>query len=374
MKLSHYFRAQTEAERGVQGGHEQPVVWAGQASSAKGSCLHADRSPTESFIFIASTVIKCVFAPALRFFPGIVAAVISALVLSSCGTVPAHSIPLVRGPRDVMKEVMACSNKLVLISEREFQRGQPVLVLLHGATDDPSEMLAIAQEHLGTHNVFLYSYNFHLPIDRVAWDFVREMRLLQAAQPEFFMARTPAREFTVVSYSYSAIVFRKAVLLAGEEGLFSNATIVQMVPTAGGSFRARYMGNPITAILVALASKFSAAENPYGGLAEELWDGEGNRKFYEAIDAYKMRTLLVEDDPHSLAKSADEVVRRRYRNGIGVNVVTIPKRSGVTHENFPTHPVALSYLRTILEPAAKERADARTLRPALAEILGAREP
>jgi hypothetical protein len=307
---------------------------------------------------MVSRVIKCVYAPALRFFPGIVAAVISALVLSGCGTVPAHSLPLVRGQRDVMKEVMACNNKLVPLSARAFQRGRPVLVLLHGATDDPSEMLAIAQECMGTHNVYLYSYNFHQPIDRVAGDFVREMQVLRTAQPEVFAPQVPGRALTVVNYSYSAIVFRRAVLLGGDDGLFANAAIVQMVPTAGGSFRARHMGNPVTATLVALASKFSVAENPYGGLAEELWDGEGNRKFYEAIDAHKMHTLLVEDDPHSLAKVADEEVRKRYRNGIGPNVVTIPKRSGVTHENFPTHPVALGYLRTILEPAVGERADA----------------
>ena len=302
---------------------------------------------------------KCLLAAALRFCPGIAAAAISAVILSGCSIVPVHSLPLARGPRDVMKEVMACSNKLVLISEREFQRGQPMLVLLHGATDDPSEMLAIAQERMFTHNVFLYSYNFHQPIDRVARDFVREMKGLQAAQPEFFAARAPRRTLTVVNYSYSAIVFRKAVLLAGDDDLFSGAAIVQLVPTAGGSFLARHMGNPIAAALVALASKFSVAENPYGGLAEELWDGEGNQRFYEAIDARRMRTLLVEDDPHSLARVADTEVQRRYQNGIGPNVVTIPKRSGVTHENFPTHPVALDYLRTILEPAAGERVEAR---------------
>lgn len=256
-----------------------------------------------------------------------------------------------------MKEIMACNNKLVSLSAPELQRGRPVLVLLHGATDDPSEMLAIAQERAGTHNVFLYSFNFHQPIDRVARDFVREMQALRAAQPESFAAPASQRALTVVNYSYSAIVFRKAVLLAGDEAIFSGAAIVQMVPTAGGSFLARHMGNPVAAALVALASKFSLAENPYGGLAEKLWDGEGNRKFYDVIDARQMRTLLVEGDPHSLARVADEKVQRRYQNGIGPNVVTIPKRSGVTHENFPTHPVALDYLRTILHPAAGERAD-----------------
>ena len=302
---------------------------------------------------------KCVLATVLRFGLGNLAAVIAVVLLSGCKTVPVYSLPPMQGQPDVMKEVMACSNKLVLVSGREFQRGQPVLVLLHGATDDPSEMLAIAQERMSTHNVFLYSYNFHHPIDRIAGDFVREMKLLRAAQPEFFSARNPGLTLTVVTYSYSAIVFRKAVLLAGDDEMFSGATIVQMVPTAGGSFLARHMGNPFTSALVALASKFSVAENPYGDLAEELWDGEGNRRFYEAIDAQKMRTLLVEDDPHSLARSTDEELRRRYRNGIGTNVVTIPKRSGVTHENFPTHPVALRHLRTILEPATGERVDTR---------------
>jgi len=288
-----------------------------------------------------------------------VAAAISLAILSGCSIVPVYYLPLADGSRDVMKEVMACSNKLVLISEREFQRGQPLLVLLHGATDDPSEMLAIAQERMFTHNVFLYSFNFHQPIDRMAQDFVREMKGLRAAQPECFAVRVPGRTMTVVNYSYSAIVFRKAVLLADDDSLFSGAAIVQLVPTAGGSFLARHMGYPIAGALVALASKFSVAENPYGDLAEELWDGEGNRRFYQAIDARKMRTLLVEDDFYSLARVSNAEVKRRYQNGIGPNVVTIPKGYGVTHENFPTHPVALDYLRTILEPAAGERAEAR---------------
>ena len=47
---------------------------------------------------------------------------------------------------------------------------------------------------------------------------------------------------------------------------------------------------------------------------------------------------------------ANPDVRARYCNGIGPNVVVIPKSAGVTHDYFPTQPAALAYLRLQLAP------------------------
>lgn len=283
-------------------------------------------------------------------------AIVCALLFAGCGTVPVHPLAFAGGERDILKESLACDNRLVLVSAQEFRSGRPVLVLIHGATHDPTEMMAIAREFLATHNVYLYSYNYHRPVERVARDFVRELTNFRAAHPEPFLGLDGKRGFTVVSYSYSALVFRKAVLLSHAQGLFSEAWIVQLVPTVAGSFLARGMGGYVAASLVALASNPSAAENPYGSLAEELWGSEGNRKFYDAIDARRLHTVLVEDDPHSVLRLADREIQQRYQNGLGPNVVIIPKRVGATHENIPTHPATLAHLRRMLGPGAGDRA------------------
>jgi hypothetical protein len=306
-------------------------------------------------ILIFRVVIELV--PVLRFFLRIVAVAVLAMLLSGCKTTPAHSIPLPRGGRDVMQEIMARNNQLVLISRDEFQAGRPVLVLLHGATDDPSEMLLIAREHMKTHNVLLYSYNFNHSIERLAWDFVREIKFFQLDRPEIFAAKASEPALTVVTYSYSTTIFRKAVLLSGTNGPFSSTSLVELVPTAGGSLQARFMRYRINAFLVGLASEFSTAQNPYGRLARELWSDEGTRKFHEVIRPDLMHTVLVENDRHSLAELDDEAVRKRYGNGIATNLVIIPSSSGVTHENFTVHPEGLANLRRILEPPAKKGAD-----------------
>ena len=253
---------------------------------------------------------------------------------------------------------MACKNKLVLLSRREFQSDRPTLVLLHGATTDPSEMLLIAREYIDTRNVFLYSYNFHHSIEQLAQDFVSEIKALQTAHPELAITNASKPVLTVITYSYSTAIFRGAVLASRESGMFSATSLVELAPTAGGSIMARYLRNPVNALLVAMASQFSRTQNPYGRLAKELWSDEGNRKFHEVIPPEKVYTFLVEDDRHSLAEANDEEVRKRYHNGIGTNVVTIPKSSGVTHENFPVHPEGINYLRSVLEPSTKKSADA----------------
>jgi hypothetical protein len=272
--------------------------------------------------------------------------ILTVFVLTGCRTLPQNEA---RGTPAMMEQVMERKNRIVLLSGESLAPDQPTLLLLHGATDDPSEMLAIAGRWAETHNVFLYSYNFHHPIERLARDLVREMRGLEPTTKTLTLPNSANRRTTVIVYSYSAIVFRKSVLLADDQTLFADVSLIQLVPTAGGSHLARSLQNPIAAFLVSLASMPSTAQNPYGSMAKELWGPKGSRKFNAAISPNRVHTLLVDADSQSLAKVRNKDVQERYRNGIGSNVVMIPKESGVTHENFPNHPIALQYLQKTIE-------------------------
>ena len=246
------------------------------------------------------------------------------------------------GKNAVLGEVMKRRDKIIQLSSEETAGNKPVLVLLHGATDDPTEMMDIVSEWSGTYDVFLYVYNFHKPVEKVAADFAGEMKRIESENRLCDHA-------TVVVYSYSAIVFREAVISANDRSLFSGVSLIQLVPTAGGSHLARGMRYPFIAWIVSLVSKSSRAENPYGRFAEQIWDGDGNRKFYEVIKPDRMHTILLDDDTHSLAHVSDKMVQERYDNGIGTNVVVIPQSAGVTHDYFPTNQVALGYMRKLLE-------------------------
>ena len=267
--------------------------------------------------------------------------IIGALV-SGCTQLPVNPLLTGKGAIPGMKEIMERKDRIVQVSSQQTNGNKPVLLLLHGATDDPTEMMDIVREWRGKYNVFLYAYNYHGRIQKVASDFVNEVERLKAKN-------SFGGSVTIVVYSYAAIVFREAVIIADDRTLFSDASLIQLVPTAGGSFLARGMKNPITAWVVSLASKPAHAENPYGGFSEQLWAGAGNQKFYEVINPERMHTILLEGDPHSLAGVADKKVRERYNNGIGQNVIVIPKSAGVTHGYLPTNPVALEYLRKLLE-------------------------
>lgn len=273
---------------------------------------------------------------------------IAVILLGGCGTLPFKSAP--KAENEIKRsEVADGENRpITLIPDK------PILLLLHGATDDRMEMTALGQDWVRTHNVLLYCYNFHDSLEKIASDFVAEMKQLRAREG-IVGTDGSTKNMTVVAYSYGATVFRKAVLLADDdEALFAGAALIQLVPTAGGSFLARKMGTPVLSALAGRVSKSSAAENPYGSIAEELWDDEGTEKFSEVINPARMHTFLVEDDSHSLAQAENEHVRRRYQNGIGTNVVVIPKSTGITHENFPAQPAAIQYLREVLDPFSAE--------------------
>lgn len=266
---------------------------------------------------------------------------IAALLSSGCANIARSKASTAAIPDGKATEVMERKGNIVQLSS-DAPHTKPVLVLLHGATADPSEMMEIARLWKKEYDVFLFSYNYHEPVEKVASDFIREMERLKTENQL-------SQRVTVVTYSYAAIVFREAVIGASDTTLFSDDSLIQLVPTAGGSRLARGMQHRLFALFIGMFSNMSAAEDPYGRLAKRLWEGEGNVKFYKVIKPKRMQTILVEGDAHSLARVKDEKVQRRYKNGIGENVVVIPRNAGVLHDYFPTEPAALEYLRRALE-------------------------
>ena len=264
------------------------------------------------------------------------------MLLTGCATMPANKALWAEDSQGMLKQVKERKNRIVHVSPERRAGEKSVLLLLHGATDDPTEMTDIVKECRKHYDVFLYSFNYHEHVEKIGADLVKEVKRLEGQNN--FVAHA-----TVVVFSYSAVVFREAVISAEDPSVFAGMSLVQLVPTAGGSLLARWMRYPIFGMLASLASKPSAAENPYGQFAEKLWGGEGNKKFSEVIDPERTYSILLEGDPHSLATVKNLKVHQRYKNGIGTNVVVIPKSAGVTHEYLPTHPKALAFLNATLE-------------------------
>lgn len=236
-------------------------------------------------------------------------------------------------------EIMERHDHLVQLSDPNCQR--PPLILIHGATDDPTEMMAIVREWRNEYNVFLYSYNYHKRVEKVAADLVNELRRLKG--------KGLAANATVIAFSYGAIVFREAVIQSTDSSLFAGDRLIQITPTAGGSFFARGMENRVAAFVISTASKPSAAANPYGDFAKHVWEGQGNAKFYSVIDSKRMLTIMVEGDPNSVSRIPDEKIQRRYKNGIGENVIIVPRSAGISHAYFVVEPAGLECLRKAME-------------------------
>ena len=268
------------------------------------------------------------------------------MLLTGCATMPATKPLWAAHPEELLKQVMERNDRIIHLSQNGEDHEKPILLILHGATDDPTEMMDIVQKFRSHYDVFLYCYNYHQRVERIGTDFVKEVTQLQAQN-------NLAAHATVVVFSYSAIVFREAVISADDRSVFSGMSLVQLVPTAGGSLLAQWMRIPIFGRLAALASKPSAAENPYGRFAEKLWGKEGNSIFSSAICPERTYTILLEGDPHSLAAVNNQKVQQRYKNGIGTNVVVIPRSAGATHEYLPAHPAALAFLSAALESLRK---------------------
>src|SRR6267154_2798090 len=78
------------------------------------------------------------------------------LLLSGCATVTQRKFDTTVIPDRKTREVMERKGNIVQLSG-DAEDSKPVLVLLHGATADPSEMLEIAREWKEDYDVFLYS-------------------------------------------------------------------------------------------------------------------------------------------------------------------------------------------------------------------------
>src|SRR5438128_2073186 len=101
------------------------------------------------------------------------------LGLTGCSTLGKNKLLNETHEARVVREIMARNGKIVLLSPRDLDRKKPVLVLLHGATEDPTEMMEIVRDCSGKYNVLLYAYNHHRSIKRLACDFVSEMGSLR---------------------------------------------------------------------------------------------------------------------------------------------------------------------------------------------------
>jgi len=213
-------------------------------------------------------------------------------------------------------------------------------------------MMEIVRECSGTHNVLLYAYNHHRSVKKLASDLNREMELLREKLKNAGSGADLIQNVNILTFSFSATVFRQAVLLSKDSTLYESATVIQIVPTAGGSYLARRMGLPLVGPLVSLASKPSAAENPYGRISARLWGDKGNQRFYQIINFERVYSILVEGDPHSLAQASTEELRKRYRNGVGPNITFLAKSTGVVHEYAPSHPVVVKCVRRLLDSSA----------------------
>src|SRR6266446_6377799 len=264
------------------------------------------------------------------------------MVLTGCATITANKVLWAEDTQRLLNQVLERKDRIIHVSPEGPTGDKPVLLLLHGATDEPTEMMDIVHQCRVDYDVFLYSYNYHERVERIGSALVKEVKRLEAQN-------RLVEHATVVIFSYSAVVFREAVISANDPSIFAGMSLVQLAPTAGGSLLARWMRYPVFELLASLASKPSAAENPYGPFAEKLWAGEGNKKFSALIHPERTYTILLEGDPHSLATVKNQKVQQRYKNGIGTNVVVIPKSAGVTHEYLPTHPEALAFLSAALE-------------------------
>ena len=143
-------------------------------------------------------------------------------------------------------------------------------------------------------------------------------------------------------------------------------SLIQLVPTAGGSFRARFLGNPLIGRFVPWPQTSAPPRIPTARLRRNSRGAEGNQQFFGQDPPWTMRTILLQGGIPGPGAGTRESAPDC--NGIGTDVTVIGGSAGVTHENFPTHPVGLEFLGKAL---------ARTARSAVALELStsrAREP
>ena len=110
---------------------------------------------------------------------GTIAAVFLGTILCGCRQVVPDKSPATRGEATAIHEAMRRKDEIVYLSTPELDPQKSVLLLLHGATDDPSEMMGIVEAFREKYNVLLYAYNYHQPLKKVALDLDDELKLLR---------------------------------------------------------------------------------------------------------------------------------------------------------------------------------------------------
>lgn len=282
---------------------------------------------------------------------------LAAVLLGACASNRPQNLGGFAADSPTIRQIMRMDDQLIAVSPNDPTAAKPILILVHGATKDPTEMLFISEACKDSYESYLFSFDFHRPLEKVARDLIAEL-----TQNREHWGRS--REIAFVVYSYSAIVFREAVLLADDPALFRETSLIQIVPTAGGSALARPMRIPLLAWAVARASEAGRAENPYGPLSEHLWGCESQRIFSSAIDSNRVCSLILEKDAHSFANATNVRLRQHFLNGAGPRFEVIPKSSGLKHGYFPTQPAALPYVKKYLDVGTREGSGAAGSGPA----------
>src|SRR6185369_2872814 len=115
----------------------------------------------------------------IPFCRGTLIAISLLVALNGCRTAPLPAMPALGAGAQEIDEAMLKNDEIVLLSSDRLDRTKPMLLLLHGATEDPMEMADIAKEWEENYNVLLYAHNFHEPIKVVASHLAREMKSLR---------------------------------------------------------------------------------------------------------------------------------------------------------------------------------------------------
>src|SRR2546423_5883743 len=101
------------------------------------------------------------------------------ILLTGCATIPGKEALRAEDNQALLKQVMERKNRIVHVSPEGRSGEKSVLLLLHGATDDPTEMMDIVKECREHYDVFLYSFNYHDPVEKIGADLVKEVKRLE---------------------------------------------------------------------------------------------------------------------------------------------------------------------------------------------------
>jgi len=212
------------------------------------------------------------------------------------------------------------------VGDDEFVESKPSIIFIHGARGgSPLDYEAYIKSYMGKYNMFVYSYNEKLSLGKISDNLAIEFREAKNSYKNLDKA-------AIVANSYGNLVVRKAVI-DNNDNLFKNITMVQLVPTLGGSSETigLYIFEPgIRALLIKCIGggagwHVATVLDPLGPTEEALFNKESCRKFLDGIQ--RTYILRVTDDPHSpghidtlqemlTTKEDEEKFQHLYENGL----------------------------------------------------------